>query len=189
MARILPAAAGSDPGSVATFAMATPPRGWLKCNGEAVSRDDYPRLFAAIGTLHGDGDGSTTFNLPDMRGEFPRGLDDGRGVDSGRALGSHQGEAMQRHNHAASTSINTNGSHSHGRPTWQKSLDSTNGLKASTQSIRAARNDIGLFTSGPRQWSLPNNGNHSHSANTSVSNQGGPETRPRNVALLFAIKT
>jgi microcystin-dependent protein len=51
--------------------------GWLKCNGAAVSRSTYAVLFAAIGTLYGAGDGTTTFNLPDYRGEFLRGLDDG----------------------------------------------------------------------------------------------------------------
>ena len=66
---------------------ATPPTGWLKCNGAAISRTAYAKLFAAIGTVFGAGDGFTTFNLPDLRGEFVRGWDDGRGVDGGRAFG------------------------------------------------------------------------------------------------------
>lgn len=66
------------------------PFGWLKANGAAVSRTAYPALFAAIGTIYGAGDGATTFNLPDFRGEFPRGFDAGRGVDSGRVFGSAQ---------------------------------------------------------------------------------------------------
>ncbi|EGV38464.1 phage tail protein [Neisseria weaveri] len=77
-------------GMVAYFAGANPPPGWLKANGAAVSRTTYAALFAAIGTTYGAGDGRTTFNLPDLRGEFVRGLDDGRGIDSGRALGSRQ---------------------------------------------------------------------------------------------------
>ncbi|MBS7660554.1 tail fiber protein [Pseudomonas lalucatii] len=77
-------------GEVAYFAMAAPPTGWLKANGAAVSRSTYAALFAAIGTTYGAGNGSTTFNLPDLRGEFIRGWDDGRGVDGGRALGSAQ---------------------------------------------------------------------------------------------------
>lgn len=79
-------------GSVSTFAMSTPPAGWLKANGAAVSRSTYAALFAAIGTTFGAGDGSTTFNLPDLRGEFVRGWDDGRGLDSGRAFGSSQSQ-------------------------------------------------------------------------------------------------
>ena len=82
-------------GSVYTFAGATVPTGWLKCNGALLSRTTYAALFAVIGTTYGAGDGSTTFALPDLRGEFVRGFDDARGVDSGRALGSKQGDAIR----------------------------------------------------------------------------------------------
>lgn len=81
---------GPMPGTVAHFANSTAPAGWLKCNGALVSRTAYAALFAAIGTTYGVGDGATTFGLPDLRGEFLRGLDDGRGVDVGRAIGSAQ---------------------------------------------------------------------------------------------------
>ncbi|WP_256843203.1 tail fiber protein, partial [Rodentibacter rarus] len=74
-------------GEVAFFARANPPNGWLKANGAAVSRTTYSALFAAIGTTFGAGDGHSTFNLPDLRGEFIRGLDEGRRVDNGRRLG------------------------------------------------------------------------------------------------------
>lgn len=82
-------------GLVATFARSTAPTGWLKANGAAVSRTAYADLYAAIGTRFGAGDGINTFNLPDLRGEFPRYWDDGRGVDSGRTLGSSQGDAIR----------------------------------------------------------------------------------------------
>jgi len=77
-------------GAVNTFAMNSAPSGWLSCDGSAVSRTTYSGLFSAVGTTYGAGDGSTTFTLPDLRGEFVRGLDGGRGVDSGRSLGSAQ---------------------------------------------------------------------------------------------------
>ena len=64
-------------GQVNFFATSSAPAGFLKCSGQAVSRTTYAALFTAIGTLYGVGDGSTTFNLPDLRGEFIRGLDDG----------------------------------------------------------------------------------------------------------------
>lgn len=82
-------------GEVAYFARTTPPSGWLKANGAAVSRTTYAALFAAIGTTFGAGDGQTTFNLPDLRGEFIRGLDDGRNIDRGRRLGTAQGDAIR----------------------------------------------------------------------------------------------
>lgn len=77
-------------GTVDFFANATAPVGYLECNGQAVSRTQYPELFAAIGVLYGPGDGTTTFNVPDLRGEFIRGTDNGRGIDPGRLAGSGQ---------------------------------------------------------------------------------------------------
>jgi hypothetical protein len=59
-------------GMVLYFANSTVPTGWLQCNGAAVSRTTYANLYAAIGTVYGSGDGSTTFNLPDTRGQFIR---------------------------------------------------------------------------------------------------------------------
>lgn len=77
-------------GTVVFVPQSSAPAGYMKANGAAVSRTTYAALFAAVGTTFGAGDGSTTFNLPDLRGEFLRCLDDGRGLDTGRALGSAQ---------------------------------------------------------------------------------------------------
>lgn len=82
-------------GSVVASATRTVPEGYLECNGNTVSRVTYNKLFQAIGTTYGSGDGSTTFSLPDLRGEFLRGLDSGRGVDVGRTIGSFQGDAIR----------------------------------------------------------------------------------------------
>lgn len=94
-------------GLVGAFARNSAPTGWLKANGAAVSRTTYAALFAASGTTFGSGDGSTTFNLPDLRGEFVRGWDDGRGVDSGRVFGSAQAGQMQAHTHAVPVALNS----------------------------------------------------------------------------------
>lgn len=93
------------PGSVIWYAANTPPAGYLKANGDTVSRTTYAALFAAIGTTFGAGDGSTTFKLPDLRAEFIRGWDDGRGVDSGRVFGSSQGQAIESHSHGGFTAL------------------------------------------------------------------------------------
>lgn len=82
-------------GSLIYYAGSVAPAGYLKANGALLSRTTYAALFAAIGTLFGAGDGSATFNLPDLRGEFIRGWDNGRGVDAGRAFGSAQGDAIR----------------------------------------------------------------------------------------------
>lgn len=89
----------APPGLIGYFARNTAPTGWLKSDGSAVSRTAYAGLFAAIGTTYGSGDGFNTFNLPDLRGEFIRGWDDGRGVDAGRTFGSYQADAFKSHTH------------------------------------------------------------------------------------------
>lgn len=101
------------PGVMMQYGGATAPTGWLLCDGSAVSRSTYAYLYTAIGTAWGYGDNSTTFNLPDMRGRFPRGRDGGIGNDPDRAsrtaantggntgdnVGSVQGDVFQGHNH------------------------------------------------------------------------------------------
>ena len=104
-------AAGADIGDVKTVATEEPPFGWLKCNGDVVSRTQYAALFDVIGTRFGAGNGSTTFGLPDLRGEFVRGWDDGRGVDSPRELGSAQEGQNASHSHQAS--VAAAGGHTH----------------------------------------------------------------------------
>lgn len=94
------ASLGSAPTGTITYAAKNSlPTGYLKANGAAISRTTYAALFTAIGTTFGVGDGSTTFNLPDLRGEFIRGWDDARGVDSGRSFGSAQADDVKSHSH------------------------------------------------------------------------------------------
>ena len=73
-------------GTIITFAGVTVPTGWLECRGQAVLRSDYPRLWAALGATYGNGNGITTFNLPDLQGRFPL------GAATHRHLGSVGGE-------------------------------------------------------------------------------------------------
>lgn len=87
------------PGVIADFPTANIPIGWLKCNGAALSRTTYANLFAVVGTLYGAGDGSTTFNVPDLRALFRRGVDEGRGIDNGRAIVSVQSSQNLDHGH------------------------------------------------------------------------------------------
>lgn len=101
----LMAAASADVGRISFFAASTPPSGYLECNGAALFRSDFPPLFARIGTTFGAGNGVTTFNIPDLRGEFLRGWDHGKGVDPGRAFGSFQDQAVISHSHTIPASI------------------------------------------------------------------------------------
>jgi phage-related tail fiber protein len=79
------AALQTPPGTVVAFAGPVVPGGWLLCDGTAVSRTTYANLFSAIGTVSGSGDGASTFNLPDYRGRFLRGVDGGAMRDPDRA--------------------------------------------------------------------------------------------------------
>lgn len=90
-------------GSIIAFASQTAPVGWIECAGAELSRTAYLNLFSLIGTTFGEGDGSTTFNLPDLRGEFIRGWDNGRGVDDGRVFGSWQDQLFPNHSHGSLT--------------------------------------------------------------------------------------
>lgn len=86
-------------GMIMYYTARNAPAGWLACNGQAISRTTYAGLFAVIGTTFGEGDKSTTFNVPDLRGEFIRGWDDSRGVDPSRGFGSYQIDDFKSHTH------------------------------------------------------------------------------------------
>lgn len=151
-------------GLVAPFAFTTPPSGWLECDGAAISRTAYSNLFTAIGTTFGSGDGSTTFDLPDLRGEFLRGWDNGRGVDGSRTFGSSQLDAMQGHRHEIVT---------------------VGGAAV------AASNFVGdSFNALPgfRGTGANDNARTMKTDGTNGTPRIGSETRPRNVALMYCIK-
>ena len=157
-------------GSISAFAGTTPPStNWFICNGQDISRTTYATLFSLIGTTHGAGDGVTTFGLPDLRGEFIRGLDNGRGVDSSRTLGSDQNDTTRRPRNTSFTT-NTTGDHTHVREEF-----------ASVASGGSGR----LVPSGAgSNRSTQSAGDHSHS----ITGGGDAETRPRNIAMNYIIK-
>lgn len=159
-------AASIPAGAVQAFARATAPSGWLVCDGSVVSRTAYPALFAAIGVVFGAGDGSSTFALPDLRGEFIRGLDGGRGVDAGRSLGSAQAQQVQYHKHVVPQGEN-----------GQALFGTTN---------TSLYNGIGASdTNNPRPHT---NDGSNYDGTVNAPGVVGPETRPRNVALLYCIR-
>jgi len=157
-------------GAVFHFAASTAPTGFLKANGAAVSRTTFAALFAITGTTYGSGDGSTTFNLPDLRGEFIRGWADDRAVDTGRAFGSAQAADTNLLSHTHSTTVT---GYAQVSPTPAGSITYGAGF---TQ-----KNDDGTITSNPNTASLTY-------TTGGPSPAGGAETRPRNVALLACIK-
>ena len=110
-------------GKISFFARSTAPAGWLKCNGAAISRTSYSELFSALSTFWGSGDGSTTFNVPDLRGWFLRVWDDGANVDAGRSFGSQQQDAFQGHHHYLSGNLGISGSSNLRNQLTQKTND------------------------------------------------------------------
>tara|TARA_R110000822_G_scaffold15369_15_gene53015 strand:+ start:460 stop:1773 length:1314 start_codon:yes stop_codon:yes gene_type:complete len=86
-------------GTIIEWGLSIPPSGFLELNGTAISRTTYADLFAVVGTTWGVGNGSTTFNIRDDRGEFKRGWDHSRGVDSGRGLNTYQSDELESHTH------------------------------------------------------------------------------------------
>ena len=158
-------------GQIAFFAGSSAPAGWLKANGAAVSRSTYAALFAAIGTTYGAGDGSTTFNLPDLRGEFMRGWDDGRGIDRGRAIGSAQGDAIR----------NITGSIDSGTDQTRQLFDDV-----------TAKGALAISRRNWKRWTGDSgDGNTVPSAFDFDASRVVPtaaENRPRNIALLACIK-
>ena len=173
--------AGVPTGAVFCVAVATIPTGYLECNGAAVNRTTYAALFSFIGTQYGAGNGSSTFNLPDLRGEFVRGFDNGRGVDSGRGIGSSQGGQNLSHDHDADASATSNVSdpgHRHNARGYGNDDDGGNQFTGSgNNSVR--NNAIEDATTG---ISVATN------VSIDVDNDGGNEARPRNVAMMYIIK-
>ena len=153
-------------GTVNYFARQFPPEGWLLCDGREVSRDVFADLYNMVGTSFGKGDGKTTFNLPDLRSEFIRGLDEGRGVDNDRVFGSGQQDAIKKHDHAVLSYPFRSNTSGYVLPAEQDGVNVYSG-KMPGESIKAGSkctNEV------------------------ATSLDGDKETRPRNVALLACIK-
>lgn len=162
-------------GAIVPFAGTTAPAGYLMADGSAVNRATYDNLFAAIGTAYGAGDGSTTFNLPDLRGRFLRGVDGAAGRDpdatgrtamntggnTGNSVGSVQGHALNSHAHTTAVR-NTTGNV---------------GLAGATSFASATISAGGYGQSNAADYVGP-------ASNTT----GGNETRPVNAYVNYLIK-
>ena len=175
--------AGVPTGSIFCMAANSIPTGYVKCNGNSYSRTGtYAALFAVIGTTYGAAD-SSHFNVPDLRGEFVRGLDDGRGIDSGRQIGSSQGGAFQSHDHDAdanaSSSVTDPG---HRHQLFGGDDDANSGNKVPTGDTQNEILDNNSVTDATTGISV------NTSVTIDIDNEGGSETRPRHLAMLYVIK-
>ncbi len=158
---------------------ATPPTGWLKCNGAAFSAEEYPELAKAY----------PTNKLPDLRGEFIRGWDDGRGVDAGRALLSLQDDSFEAHRHEPFfyAGISRNEIPLKNLPSSDEMLtlsSTTNAL--SPDGIDATNSLIG---NDDYNCLIEGNKNNKRTATgLSTSIVGAAETRPRNISFNYIVR-
>ncbi|EJG6426209.1 phage tail protein [Escherichia coli] len=158
---------------------ATPPTGWLKCNGAAFSAEEYPELAKAY----------PTNKLPDLRGEFIRGWDDGRGVDAGRALLSLQDDSFEAHRHESFfyAGISRNEIPLKNLPSSDEMLtlsSTTNDL--SPDGIDATNSLIG---NDDYNCLIEGNKNNKRTATgLSTSIVGAAETRPRNISFNYIVR-
>lgn len=142
-------------GVIQMYGAAAAPSGWLLCNGAAVSRTTYAALFAVVGTTFGVGDGSTTFNVPDLQGRFPVGLGTHGDVN---ALGDNEGEATVGNRTPAHT--HTGPSHTHTQNSAAGGSDRSTGgtgIIAPSNSGGAMRTDPGPAT-GAETFIVPQTG-------------------------------
>ncbi|EFH7235533.1 phage tail protein [Escherichia coli] len=149
---------------------ATPPTGWLKCNGAAFSAEEYPELAKVY----------PTNKLPDLRGEFIRGWDDGRGVDSGRTLLTNQEHAVISHNHGIPTKVGSVTNIPYGIE--QVISDETIFSSAKTVGVDYWSNSERVFTytTGGR--------NGAESVSSPDASSLIKETRPRNLAFAYIVR-
>ncbi len=174
-------------GTVIWFAGSTAPTGYLKCNGDSIPNgsgtvqsisSDFSTLYGVIGS-----------SLPDIRGEFIRGWDDGKGTDSGRSIRSWQAGDFYQHSHTITVN-NDSATHYHNFPGDDQLdyFDGTSGWSDTYDATKAydATSNTGGGWNG-RMWrTTTHDDTHNHTA--SSANSGGTHTRPRNVALLACIK-
>ena len=169
-------------GIITQYAGTTAPTGYLMCQGQAVSRSTYAALFTALGTTYGTGDGSTTFNLPDLQGRVPVGKNGSGTFASLNTKGGAETHTlteaqMPSHTHTASTnttgahthsgSTSTNGSHTHNVYQEYGGIGDSNMYPGNGYKAQFANWNAG--TKYVTSWPVHYSGDHSHSFTTGSS--------------------
>ena len=154
-------------GSIVAYTANTVPSGYLECNGAAVSRTDFSALFAIISDDFGPGNGSSTFNLPDLRGEFIRGWDHGAGNDPDVLTRTDRGDGVTD-DRIGTKQASALESHTHAFPSIQFQVETGSGLSDNGGDQRGNIN-MNTLTLGS-------------------TGDGTGETRPRNIYMMYLIK-
>lgn len=172
-----PSRNSTESGAIMAFASRNAPSGWLVCNAATYEVSDYPILYGIIGRdWTGQSVPQTQFQVPDMRGKFIRGWNNGGSAnpDQNRQWASYQEDQFKQHNHPGS-STNEAGSHSHGY--------------IAPGNLRYGKifRDLDSYVPSTYQGTTSEAGSHSHTLN--ITNDGYAETRPANYPFLYCIKT
>jgi len=149
-------------GLIGPFPMAVCPSGWLEANGSAISRTSYASLFSAIGTSYGSGDGSSTFNLPDYRGYFLRGWDNGSGADPDAASRTDRGDGTTG-DFVGTKQVGQIQSHTH--------------------------SESSFGNAAPNQFWINSGSAYGANYTTNTGASGGNETRPKNISVIYCVST
>jgi len=191
---------GVPTGTIFPFAGAETniPGGYLECDGSQKSSTTYSTLSTLLGSTYNNGQtpSSGNFFLPDLRGQFIRGWDHGAGVDSGRTRGSTQTDNNKSHTHTVASSSITNSGGDHGHAIRPIRLGNNNGSvnitlgSGQSYNVGYANNDGGLVAANN---AVKNSGNFASSITStlalSLNTNGTTESRPKNVAMIYIIKT
>lgn len=162
---------------------------WVFAEGQAISRTTYAPLFGQWGTIFGAGDGSLTFNVIDMRGEFLRGLDTTATADpdaasrtdrgdgtTGANAGTKQADQTRSHTHGVSGATDSAGNHTH-------SIEP----RAAETASNIGTDGAGTLSASGGAASTQAAGAHTHPFSTTSDATGGSETRPRNIACRWIV--
>jgi microcystin-dependent protein len=151
------------------------PPGWLLCNGQAVDRTQYRRLFEAIGTSFGAGDGSTTFNVPNVVDRYVKGVGTTGGLNTPGGTLTHQHGAVGTHTHGT-----TGSGHQHIIATG-----AVNGTRSDVQGGGA----IGVATDTHGHGATNHDGGHEHAADGGHQHSAVNNLEPPHIHLLYLVKT
>jgi len=158
-------------GEMRLFGGSAAPSGWLLCQGQAVSRVTYAALYNIIGTIYGEGNGSSTFNVPDLQDRVPI------GKSGSRALGSTGGSETAAHTHAGPNHTHQQGAHRH-----QEMTDADGGYGGGNRQVQASgaagHNDTG--DGGP--------GTNTYAAGTGNTSETSPSVVQPYQAINYIIK-
>lgn len=171
MGSVVPFTIAVPTGMITAYGATAAPSGWYLCNGDSLLRTDFPALFSIVGTSFGSAD-STHFNVPDLRGTFIRGVDEGAGRDPDTSV---------------RTAMNPGGNTGDNVGSVQNSIYGLHAHSSITDGTSAYRTQSG-WASGATYDGIAKNG-ASPGADVGTSGSGGNETRPINAYLVYIIKT